>query len=120
VELKINHIPQKLHSPDCSNRYDRSPPHKLDCEGVTMRGWAFYDLECRSCGSIGLLGVWAETRMGDEVWSAEWNGFFGIVDRKTGPDPETVQCAACLSAEVNSVVRDEAKGADHAMQPAWA
>ncbi len=85
-----------------------------------MRGWAFYDLECLNCGSKGLLGVWAETRMGDESWNAEWNGFFGVVDPKTGPDPETVQCAACFSAEVKAVVRDEAVGADHAMQPAWA
>jgi hypothetical protein len=101
-------------------RYTVVPPHNLDCKGATMRGWAFYDLECRNCGSKGLLGVWAETRMGDEAWNAEWNGFFGIVDPKTGPDPETVQCAACLSAEVNTVARDEAVGADQTMQPAWA
>ena len=85
-----------------------------------MRGWAFYDLECRNCGSKGLLGVWAETRMGDEVWNAEWSGFVGVVARKTGPDPDTVKCATCFSAEVNAVVRDEALRANQAMQPAWA
>jgi hypothetical protein len=69
------------------------PQNNLDCEGATMRGWAFYDLECRNCGGKGLLGVWAETHMGDEVWNAEWKGFFGVVDQKTGPDPEAVQCA---------------------------
>jgi hypothetical protein len=31
-----------------------------------------------------------------------------------------VQCAGCLSAEVNAVVRDEAVGAEQAMQPVWA
>jgi hypothetical protein len=95
------------------------PPHKLDSQGVIMRGWAIYDLECRNCGNKGLLGVWAETRMGDEFWNAEWNGFVGVVDRKTGPDPETVKCATCFSAEVNAVVRVEAVGAAQAMQPAW-
>jgi hypothetical protein len=89
-------------------------------EGATMRGWAFYDLECRKCGSRGLLGVWAETRMDDEVWNAEWNGFFGVVDGKTGPDPKTVHCAACLSEEVNAVARDESAGAHPVLQPAWA
>jgi hypothetical protein len=58
--------------------------------------------------------------MGDEAWNAEWNGFFGIVDPKTGPDPETVQCTACLSGEVNAVVRDEEVEVHPAMQPAWA
>lgn len=85
-----------------------------------MRGWAIYDLECRNCGSKGLLGVFSETRMGDEVWNAEWNGFFGIVDRKAGPEPETVQCAGCFSAEVNAVERDESAGAECAIEPAWA
>jgi hypothetical protein len=83
-----------------------------------MRGWVFYDLECRKCCSKGLLGVWAETRMGNEVWTAEWNGFFGIVDQRTGPDPETVQCASCLSAEVNAVARDETVEADRVLHPA--
>jgi hypothetical protein len=95
-------------------------PNNLNAEGATMRGWAFYDLECRNCGSKGLLGLWAETHRDDQVWNAEWNGFFGVVDRKTGPDLETVQCAACSSAEVNAAVRDEAAGTSHAMQPAWA
>ena len=71
------------------------------------RGWAFYDLECRGCGNIGLLGIWREVQMGDETWNGEWDGFFGIVDRKTGPKEQTVHCGLCYSTEVSVAVREE-------------
>jgi hypothetical protein len=84
------------------------------------RGWAIYDLTCRHCGNKGLLGVWIEFHMGGDVWNSEWDGFFGVVDHKSGLNRETVQCAACLSAEVNAIVRDEPVEADHALLLAWA
>ena len=73
-----------------------------------MRGWAFYDLQCRSCGVKGLVGVWLETRKGEQVWKSEWDGFRGVVDSEKGPYPEAVRCAGCLSAEVSMIARDEA------------
>ncbi len=72
-----------------------------------MRGWAFYDLECRGCGKKGLLGVWSVSQRGDTVWSGEWNGFFGIVDRTKGLLPETVLCAGCCGIDVNIIAREE-------------
>jgi hypothetical protein len=52
--------------------------------------------------------------------SVRWITALIFLEFKTGPDPETVQCTACLSGEVNAVVRDEEVEVHPAMQPAWA
>jgi hypothetical protein len=78
-----------------------------------VRGWAFYDLECMGCGNVGLLGIWTEVHGADEVWNGEWDGFFGIVDRKTGPKEHTVHCGLCYSTNVKIAVREE----ETALQP---
>ena len=57
-----------------------------------MRGGAFYDSNAGIAAARDCL-VRAKMHMRDEVWNAEWNGFFGVFDQKCGPDPETVQCS---------------------------
>lgn len=75
--------------------------------GGSMAGeWAFYNLECRSCGNKGLAGVWKEITKGVEFWNSEWDGFFGFINQKAGPTPDTVQCMKCFSREVNCIERD--------------
>ena len=71
-----------------------------------MHEWAFYDLECRTCGTKGLVGVWKETQMGKDVWNGEWQRFLGVVDRRKGLLTETLRCGDCLSADVIAVMRE--------------
>jgi hypothetical protein len=54
------------------------------------------------------------------IMSVRWITALIFLEFKTGPDPETVQCTACLSGEVNAVVRDEEVEVHPATQPAWA
>lgn len=72
-----------------------------------MHGWAFYDLECRQCGSHGLVGLWVEIQMASEIWNGEWQGFLGVVDRKDGLVPGSLRCTTCQSAEVIAVMRGD-------------
>jgi hypothetical protein len=72
-----------------------------------MQEWSFYNLECRSCLNTGIVGVWKERAKGVEFWNSEWDGFFGFINQKAGPEPDTAQCMVCFSHNVNCVERND-------------
>lgn len=71
------------------------------------QGWTFYDLMCRNCSKTGLLGVWKDKSGGVEFWNSEWDGFFGFINQKAGPNPDFVRCMTCFSCDVSVERKDE-------------
>lgn len=62
--------------------------------------WKRYDLRCRACGNVGFVGIGSDERCGDTIWTYEWVGFLGAVDRGRGPQEETIRCMQCNGRDV--------------------